>query len=154
MAIEIERKFLVIADQLPPLPEGVNIVQGYIPTTNGTSVRIRIAGEEAFMTFKRRISGINRREHEFSIPLADAQEMLNEMCLPQTVEKVRYLIPFAGLVWELDVFSGANAGLTVAELELDHEAQQLELPHWVGTEVTQDERYSNTSLALRPYSTW
>lgn len=154
MAIEIERKFLVHEGQLPTLPQGTEILQAYIPTTNGTSVRVRIAGASAFLTLKKRLSSFNRREHEFPIPVADAREIVDEMCLSERVEKTRYIIPFAGQDWELDIFKGTNKGLILAELELDHEADKIVLPPWVGVEVTQDERYSNSSLALRPYRSW
>ncbi|MFM1895286.1 MAG: hypothetical protein RLZZ385_360 [Pseudomonadota bacterium] len=154
MAIEIERKFLVQQDRLPPLTDGVDIVQGYIPTSNATSVRIRIAGEQGFLTIKQRTTGITRKEHEFAIPLQDAREMIGEMCNDLTIEKTRYLIHQDRLTWEIDVFKGANAGLVIAELELDSEDQPFERPAWLGEEVTLDPRYSNSSLLLQPHTTW
>lgn len=154
MAVEIERKYLVHEAQLPALPAGTEILQGYLPTTNGTTVRVRIAGNQACMTIKMRTSALSRREHEFPIPMEDAREILADMCFALTVEKVRYNILYRGQNWELDIFKGANHGLVMAELELQSEDQAIELPPWVGTEVTSDERYSNSSLALYPYTKW
>ena len=154
MAIEIERKFLVIPDKLPRLKDGVDIVQGYIPTTNATTVRVRIADAQGFMTIKLRTSGISRKEHEFPIPLQDAKEIIAEMCHTLTIEKTRYYLPQGELTWEIDVFRGANEGLIVAELELPREDQDFEQPDWLGEEVTLDPRYSNSSLVLQPFSRW
>jgi adenylate cyclase len=106
------------------------------------------------MTFKQRLSALSRQEHEFPIPVIDAREILASMCEGGAVAKIRYVIPFAGMNWELDIFSGTNAGLLIAELELEDELQDFELPSWVGAEVTDDLRYTNSSLALHPFTTW
>ena len=136
------------------LPRGSTIIQGYIPTTNGTTVRVRIADGKAFMAIKIRTSSLSRHEHEFPIPVDDAREILTNACPALKVEKTRYLIPFQGMTWELDIFHAANEGLVVAEIELEDELQQFATPPWVGEEVTHDERYSNSSLAIIPYSKW
>jgi adenylate cyclase len=154
MTIEIERKFLVRSDKLPELTQGVRIEQAYIPTGNGSTVRVRLAGDQAFIAVKGRASNLSRREYEFAIPVADATEMLGTVCAEARVEKRRYLLEHAGLTWEVDVFEGANEGLLVAEVELDTEDQFVELPEWVGDEVSLDRRYSNYSLALYPYNNW
>lgn len=153
MAIEIERKFLVKVDKLPRLENGMRIVQGYIPTVNGTTVRVRLAGEKAFLGVKSVASGFSRHEYEFPIPLEDAREMQREVCLA-AIEKQRYFIPQGEVTWEIDVFGGENEGLIVAEVELQSEDQSITLPDWIAEEVTLDPRFGNYSLARDPYSTW
>ncbi len=154
MAIEIERKFLVHSDQLPPLENGMPIQQAYVPTANGTTVRIRIAGDRAFLAIKADAGGISRLEYEYIIPNTDAQELLEKICSTGHIEKHRYLIPQGDLTWEIDVFGGDNQGLIVAELELTSEHQEVELPCWIDREVTRDPRFSNYSLSRAPYRTW
>jgi len=154
MATEIERKFLVNQDKLPPLPIGKKMSQGYIPTQNGTTVRVRIQDQEAFLTLKGVAAGISRSEFEYSIPLAEAESMLAEFCQGGCVEKIRYEIDHEGLVWELDIFSGMNQELIVAEIELTSEDQTFNKPDWVTIEVSDQKKYSNFALLLSPYSTW
>ena len=154
MAIEIERKYLVQRDRLPTLNDGTLIQQAYIPTTNGTTVRVRLAGQRALLTLKTPTVNLTRREYEFPIPVADAREMLNEVCSVSLVEKQRYLVKHAGLTWEIDVFEGRNDGLIVAEVEIEREDQPIELPDWVGEEVSHDPKYSNYALSAYPYSSW
>ncbi|MEZ5490622.1 MAG: CYTH domain-containing protein [Gammaproteobacteria bacterium] len=154
MAIEIERKFLVKVDRLPRLENGLRIVQAYIPTANGTTVRVRLAGEKAYLGVKSVASGISRREYEYAIPMEDAQEMLREVCLAAAIEKQRFFFPQGEVTWEIDVFNGENNGLIVAEVELQSEGQLLTLPDWIAEEVTMDPRFGNHSLARNPYSTW
>ncbi|MBT8147861.1 MAG: CYTH domain-containing protein [Gammaproteobacteria bacterium] len=154
MAIEIERKFLVIRHKLPALHNPTPIQQAYIPTTNNTTVRIRLAGQRALLTIKSRAVNLTRSEYEFPIPFEDAREMLDEVCSTNLVEKQRYLVPYAGLTWEIDVFHGSNDGLIIAEVELEQEDQQVDLPDWAGEEVSHDPRYNNHSLAMSPYSSW
>lgn len=154
MAIEIERKFLVIRHKLPALQNGTLIQQAYIPTTNNTTVRIRLAGEQALLTIKTRAINLTRLEYEYSIPVADAREILDEVCSAHLVEKQRYLVQHAGLTWEVDVFQGSNDGLIVAEVELEQEDQRVDLPPWAGEEVSHDLKYNNRSLATSPYNSW
>ena len=154
MAIEIERKFLVHHDRLPALSSGQRIQQAYIPTTNGTTVRVRLAGDTAYLGLKTRTENFSRNEYEFPIPVSDANEMLDKVCGTARIEKMRYLVTFGGNTWEVDIFEGLNAGLIVAEIELSSEAQQFERPEWIADEVTSDPRFSNFRLATIPFSYW
>ncbi|TCD01209.1 CYTH domain-containing protein [Pedobacter psychroterrae] len=152
MGIEIERKFLVKMDLWQALekPEGKHYRQGYLLNKEDRVVRIRIAGDQGFITIKGAGDGISRIEYEYEIPKSDAEEML-ERFQPEGIEKIRYRIPEgSGLVWELDEFLGANQGLVLAEIELSSQDQRFTKPDWLGQEVSEDERYSNSSLALRP----
>jgi adenylate cyclase len=155
MAKEIERKFLVNGPAYREGAEAVHYHQGYIPTLNGTTVRVRIAGEKAMITLKGRAVGFSRDEYEYAIPVADAEEMLARLCVPPTIEKVRYTLPWGhGRHWEVDEFMGDNAGLTVAEIEVGSEDEAFERPAWLGREVTGDPKYYNSALCRRPYSQW
>lgn len=155
MALEIERKFLVRGDGWRGLAEPMTIKQGYVPVEGHRTVRVRIAGARAWLTLKSPAKGIVRQEFEYLIPVADAEAMLKSIC-GNVVEKNRYRIPAADkdLFWEVDEFLGANAPLVTAEIELPDEAAAVEMPDWVGTEVTEDHRYKNDNLAEIPYSTW
>lgn len=154
MAVEIERKFLVDRAALPELTNGKKIVQGYIPTADKTTVRVRIKAEQAFLTLKGTGNGISRNEFEYEIPLSDAQQMLDEFCSDSKIEKVRYEIAFGQHVWELDVFYGKNDGLIIAEVELSDEDEVFECPDWVAEQVTGDQRYYNSQLIVSPYCEW
>jgi len=154
MAVEIERKFLVDTALLGPLAEGVEMSQGYISTGDGAVVRVRLAGERAWLTLKGPAAGFVRSEFEYPIPAADARQMIAEFCGGRVIRKTRYLREVAGYVWEIDVFAGDNAGLIVAEVELSDPAQQPPLPDWVGLEVTGDIRYRNNNLYTHPYCAW
>jgi adenylate cyclase len=152
MGVEIERKFLVNKELWQSLlkPEGKHYRQGYLLNSNDRVVRVRIAGEQGFLTIKGAAEGISRLEYEYEIPKSDAEEML-ERFQPEGTEKIRYRIPEdSGLTWEVDQFLGANEGLVVAEIELKSEDQLFSKPEWLDQEVTHDERYSNSSLALNP----
>lgn len=154
MAVEIERKYLVRDDSWREnADDGTAYEQGYLPTDGLCSVRIRIEGKQARLNIKSATLGIVRKEYEYPIPLDEAHELLDNFCA-DTVRKTRYHIPFAGKTWELDVFAGANAGLVVAEIELDSEDEQPELPGWAGEEVSDDHRYYNTELCRHPYTRW
>lgn len=150
MPVETERKFLVHADRLGELSGGQEIFQGFIPTRNLSAVRVRIAGQQAWLTIKGESHGATRLEFEYAIPLQDARQMLEELCGSEAIHKHRYLREHAGLTWEIDVFEGRHTGLIVAEVELEAEDQALELPPWVAEEVTGDPRYYNVNLASRP----
>ena len=155
MALEIERKFLVRGDAWRGLAEPVRMRQGYVPAENHVTVRVRTAGEKAWITLKTPANDLVRQEFEYEIPLADANAMLDSMC-GSVVEKNRYRIPAAepGLAWEVDEFLGVNSPLVTAEIELPSADFTVQLPEWVGLEVTDDNRYKNNRLAERPYSTW
>lgn len=156
MALEIEHKFLV-KDCWQPQDSGEYMLQGYIADSQRgagrLSVRVRIVGERAYLNLKSRISSVSRHEYEYLIPLDDARELLKNFAGP-LVEKTRYKELHDGKCWEIDVFAGDNAGLIVAELELDSETASFERPDWLGAEVTADDRYLNTSLAVKPYKLW
>lgn len=154
MGIEIERKFLVEGDAWTAVAgEGVLCRQGYLDSGKGTTVRVRIMGTHAYLTIKGATSGITRSEFEYEIPVPDAEELL-ALCGDAVVEKERYFIDHAGMTWELDVFSGANDGLIMAEIELESENQLFELPDWAGAEVSADPRYRNGYLARHPFRDW
>lgn len=153
MGIEIERKFLVKeASWKADAEPGQVCRQGYLCSGNGKTVRVRVIGEQAFLTIKGPTSGISRAEFEYEIPVDDAEAML-ALC-GDLVEKVRYFVRHAGLQWELDVFSGANEGLVLAEIELESEHQHIDLPDWAGQDVSGDKRYYNAYLARHPFSLW
>ncbi|PSF31157.1 adenylate cyclase [Aphanothece hegewaldii CCALA 016] len=155
MAIEIERKFLVKGDAWKKQAKSKLYRQGYIATKDGiTTVRIRIAGEQAFITIKGKTEGIGRAEFEYEIPLEDAVIMLDKICDRPLVEKIRYKLQIDDLVWEIDEFLGENEGLVMAEVELKDEKQQVNLPEWISEEVTHDLRYYNVNLAKNPYKNW
>ena len=154
MGVEIERKFLPAGDGWRALGEPVLLRQGYLSSNPERTVRVRVEGGQGTMTIKGKSVGATRGEWEYPIPLADANELLNRLCEQPIIEKYRRRIPFAGNVWEVDEFLGANQGLVVAEVELDAEEQQFDKPEWIGAEVTDDPRYFNSSLIRNPYSTW
>jgi CYTH domain-containing protein len=155
MAQEIERKFLVKDDSWRATAKsGVPYRQGYLSLDRGRVVRVRVKGDQGVLTIKGRRIGNSAPEYEYPIPLADAFEMLDNLCVHPLIEKVRYLVPFGGLTWEVDEFAGENQGLILAEVELDSEEQQVPLPLWAGQEVSDDPRYSNASLVQAPYSRW
>ena len=145
MALEIERKYLV--KSLPSLGAGTRTVQGYL--SFDPTVRVRLKGSHGRLTIKSRAEGIARSEYEYEIPASDAEEMFR-LCKGALIEKTRYVI---GRV-ELDIFSGDNEGLIVAEIELSSEDERVELPAWLGREVTDLRRYYNSELVLRPYKEW
>ena len=151
MAREIERKFLVSGDSWRGGPPGVRIAQGYLSLDPDRTVRIRLAGENAWITVKGRTQGITRAEFEYPIPPDDARDLL-EICLPSVIDKTRHRIDFGGHVWEVDVFHGANEGLVLAEVELDDESVHPAMPPWIGAEVSDDARYFNANLASHPFS--
>lgn len=154
MANEIERKFLVKGDGWRSLASGTEYRQGYIPTKNGSSVRVRIAGDRGFLTVKGPTKGISRLEFEYPIPVEDARTMLEELCERPQIEKTRYKIELNSLTWEIDEFSGDNQGLIVAEVELTDENQTIQLPEWIDKEVSGDSRYFNINLVKHPFSQW
>jgi CYTH domain-containing protein len=154
MPTEIERKFLVKSEEWRTLGTGTIYRQGYIATKKGTTVRVRLAGNQGYITIKGASKGISRAEYEYSIPAEDAQEMLDNLCEPPLIEKTRYKIEIAGLIWEVDEFAGKNQGLIVAEVELTDANQTIEMPDWIGQEVSDDARYYNANLAQHPYSEW
>ncbi|WP_392534870.1 CYTH domain-containing protein [Nostoc sp. C117] len=154
MAKEIERKYLVKGDSWRGLAEGSIYRQGYIPTEGKVTVRLRVVGEKSYLTIKGPTIQYSRLEFEYPIPTKDAQEMLETLCERPFIEKIRYKIEFGGLIWEIDEFDGVNKGLILAEVELSNETQQIELPTWIGQEVSDDSRYFNSNLVKHPFSEW
>jgi CYTH domain-containing protein len=152
MAIEIERKFLVTGNEWK---QGVatHFSQGYLNRDKTRTVRVRVAGDKAFLTIKGISTRFSREEFEYEIPDEDAVAMLN-LCDGPVIQKIRYVIIHNGFKWEVDEFLGANFGLVVAEIELDYVDQPFECPTWIGEEVTDDARYFNSNLATMPYSKW
>ena len=154
MAQEIERKFLVTGDEWRSRATGHRFRQGYLSTVKERTVRVRVAGDAATLTIKGITVGATRTEYEYAVPLADAQAMLDDLCERPIIEKTRHVVREGGLTWEVDEFEGANAGLIVAEVELNDAGRNIALPSWVGDEVTDDPRYFNSNLIARPYTGW
>ena len=150
---EIERKFLVDTNKWSPQGKGIAIRQGYISDDPDRTVRVRIAGEKSFLTIKGKSTGIARTEFEYEIPLEDA-EFLMTLVLNKTIQKTRYKEFVNGQEWEIDVFEGQNAGLVMAEIELESESQKFILPEWADIEVSGDKHYFNLYLSKKPYNTW
>jgi adenylate cyclase len=154
MAAEIERKFLVKGDSWRKLAQGSRYVQGYISTAKQATVRVRIVGSQGYLTIKGATVQYTRSEFEYPIPVADAQEMLDTLCDRPFIEKMRYTIAYGNLIWEIDEFAGVNQGLIIAEVELSDEKQQIELPIWIGEEVSDNPKYFNSNLVKHPFSEW
>ncbi|WP_369939561.1 CYTH domain-containing protein [Xanthomonas medicagonis] len=161
MAIEIERKFLVTGDgwraaahAVTPMAQGyINDQAALVSGAQKASVRVRIQGEEAFLNLKSRELGHTRQEFEYPIPLDDARALL-ALCVGGLIDKRRHLVRHQGHLWEVDEFLGDNAGLVVAEIELDSADEAFATPDWLGAEVTDDPRYYNVALASHPFSKW
>ena len=161
MGVEIERKFLVEGDGWRAAArEIVPMAQGYINDMGAmdrgeqkASVRVRIQGDAAFLNLKSRELGHTRQEFDYPIPVADARALL-ALCVGGVVDKRRHYVEHEGHLWEVDEFLGDNAGLVVAEIELDHADEAFVKPAWIGKQVTDAARYYNLALASRPYSAW
>ena len=161
MGIEIERKFLVTGDGWRSAArEVVPMAQGYLNDLAAmdtgrmkASVRVRIAGDRAFLNLKSRELGHTRQEFDYPIPVDDARALL-ALSVGGLIDKRRHLVEHAGHRWEVDEFLGANAGLVVAEIELDSADEAFDKPDWIGAEVTDSARYYNLALATHPYSQW
>jgi adenylate cyclase len=155
MGIEIERKFLLLNDNWrSEVTKKVKIVQGYLANTELSSIRIRLHGEIANLNIKSMQLGVYRKEFEYPIPVAEAENMLKELCIRPLIDKTRYYIKQADHTWEIDVFEGENLGLVVAEIELSAIDEKFEHPPWLGKEVSDDERYYNVSLVTHPFRYW
>ena len=153
MGTEIERKFLVVGDAWREPGAGVLYRQGYLSTHKERVVRVRTMGDKAALTIKGVSVGASRLEFSYEIPLDDGNQLL-ALCENPIIEKSRYRVGHRGLVWEVDDFHGANEGLVVAECELETEDQEIEKPSWIGDEVTNDPRYFNSNLVVRPFTSW
>ncbi|HEB92384.1 MAG TPA: CYTH domain-containing protein [Gammaproteobacteria bacterium] len=155
MATEIERKFLLLDDSWRrDADAGISMRQGYLIGAKRASVRVRISGEHAHLNIKSATLGVQRQEYEYEIPLADAGELLDTLCERPLIEKNRYHVRHGEHTWEIDVFSGDNAGLVVAEIELGSADENFARPDWLGEEVSHDTRYYNVCLVTHPYKDW
>ena len=156
MALEIERKFLVKGDGYKAMAySSSRIAQGYICSTRGRTVRVRIRDDKGYLTIKGPAgeNGLSRYEWEKELPLAEAQELM-KLCEPGMIDKVRYLVQCGKHVYEVDEFYGDNEGLVVAEIELASEDESFEKPDFIGEEVTGIVKYYNSFLMKFPYSKW
>lgn len=154
--IEIERKFLVSSDAFKNDALRKNhIAQGYLNSAPDRTVRVRIKGDKGYLTIKGKSNetGLSRFEWENEIPLADAKALLL-LCEKGIIEKNRYEVPVGKHLFEVDEFFGENEGLLLAEVELQSESEFFEKPHWLGEEVTQDQRYYNSYLSKNPFTSW
>jgi len=155
MATEIERKFLVLNDDWRGIVRSdMKIIQAYLATNESSSTRIRIQNDKANINIKSATLGITRSEFEYAIPVVDAQSMIDDLCIKPVIEKTRYIVKYMHHTWEIDVFSGDNQGLIVAEIELSSPDEAFEKPSWLGEEVSNDARYYNVCLVNNPYKTW
>lgn len=155
MGMEIERKFLVKDGSWRiEADAGWSCVQGYLCVGPPVAVRVRIMNGQATVNIKKATLAIARDEFEYPIPLEDAQALLRGLCEGYVIEKTRHRVRYGGYIWEVDVFGGENAGLTVAEIELPREDAPFERPAWLGVEVSADPRYLNSSLSRKPFGRW
>jgi len=153
MAIEIERKYLVKGDEWREIGVPVQYAQGYLLADEEITVRVRIAGDSAFLTIKGKSEGMSRKEFEYPIPLDNSHELLLLSKIP-IIEKKRSRIEWEGKIWEVDEFEGKNKGLILAEIELKSELETFSIPPWIGEEVSGDIRYFNSYLSQHPFTEW
>lgn len=154
MGLEIERKFLIKNDHWRENKiEATEIKQGYLSSAIDRTVRVRVRGEKGILTIKGKSGNLTRAEFEYEIPLDEAVSLL-KLCEKPIIEKTRYVCRYKGNSWEIDEFMGVNKGLLLAEVELESEDQTVEIPDWVGEEVSTDPKYYNSSLTANPYTKW
>ena len=153
MPLEIERKFLVISEDYQQNSKSVYIKQAYLSADENMAIRVRIEKNQATINIKSKKSERVNHEFEYVIPLDEAQSLIR-MSPYLMIEKTRHVIKYEGKTWEVDEFHGDNSGLTVAEIEFDHENEVFEKPPWLGEEVTADYRYLNSNLAKKPFGSW
>ena len=147
MGKEIEHKYLVVDEGYKAATEAsLRIAQGYLSDNPSSTVRVRIAGNQAWLTVKGRNVGDTRSEYEYAIPVADAEEMLANLCKKPIIEKTRHIVVYHGNRWEVDEFGGALKGLTIAEIELPSSSYSYDIPPFAGRNVTGDPRYYNSNL--------
>jgi CYTH domain-containing protein len=155
MGKEIERKFLINQQKWDNLtkPKGKLFRQGYLLTDKDKTIRVRATETKGFLTIKGQTIGATRMEYEYEIPVGEATELLDNFSLSE-LSKSRYEITVSGKIWEIDVFLGDNKGLIVAEIELESEDEAFDLPDWITTEVTEEEKYYNSNLTVKPFKDW
>lgn len=156
MAMEIERKFRVAGDAWRAQATRRTLLrQGYLANTARASVRVRVADQRGWLSVKAMTPGLARAEYEVAVPVEEANEMLDQLCEGPRIDKWRYIVPAGGgLDWEIDEFLGDNAGLIIAEIELESVQQDFGRPAWLGAEVTHEERYYNFRLSQHPFRHW
>lgn len=155
MALEIEHKFLVLNNSWEnEISKSIEYKQGYLSSDNKRSIRVRTSNDKAWLNLKSATIGTHRQEYEYEIPLQDGLEILSTLCQKPLIEKTRHLIPYQQHIWEVDVFSGDNEGLIVAEIELASIGESFKKPNWIGQEVSSDLRYYNNNLCKHPYKNW
>ena len=153
MNLEIERRFLINKSNFTLPKVRKSIKQGYLFSDSNQALRVRMIGQEYFLTYKYKKSAINRYEFEYSISKEDGDKLisLSEYFI---ITKDRYYREIDNHVWEIDVFHGENKGLIIAEIELEDENEKINIPNWVGMEISNDERYFNFNLSKKPYRSW
>jgi adenylate cyclase len=152
--VEIERKFLVKnQDWKKLIVEKHSIQQGYLNTDKSCNVRVRIMNNLAFITIKGKRINTARPEFEYEIPLNDAESIL-KLSKTSIIKKTRFTVNHQGQIWEIDQFEGDNQGLVIAEIELKQKDKAIGLPNWIGTEISNDERFYNLSLSSNPFKNW
>ena len=151
--VEIERKFLVTDRTIIDNVDGDTFKQGYLSVTPERTVRVRRAGDVGWLTVKSKPIGFTRREFEYQIPVEDAEDMLDNLCIGTVIAKIRHKLLHRGHTWEIDRYLTPHEGLIVAEVELDDEQEEVCLPSWLGIEVTNDHRFSNSYLSTHPNDT-
>ncbi len=155
MALEIEHKFLIKNNNWQKsVSKSTEYKQGYLTSDKNRSIRIRTSDNTAWLNIKSATIGTHRQEYEYEIPLNEGIEILNNLCEKPLIEKTRHLVHYKQHTWEIDVFSGDNNGLIVAEIELSKIGEYFEKPEWLAEEVTEDLRYYNNSLCKNPYKNW
>ena len=152
--VEIERKFLVLPGQWPKGENQIQMRQGYLADQDGLVCRVRQKNDDFYLSLKARIDSVSSYDYEYRIPAEDGITMLEKICTATPVSKLRHEVPINGLTWEIDEFQALNSGLVVAEIELPAADYPLELPQWLGSEVTEDYRYRNSALYQLPWSQW
>ena len=155
MPTEIEHKYLVIKDIWEKVipDKSVEIKQAYLLTDPEKTIRIRTKGNAGFITIKGKSSGASRLEFEYEIPIEDANDLINKFC-SNLIEKTRHIVINDNNTWEVDEFKGLNAGLIVAEIELNSEDENYLIPDWIDKNVTEELKYANSNLSIKPFSTW
>lgn len=155
MPIEIEHKFLLANESWrEEVSHTSEYQQGYLSSNPASSIRIRVSGTQAWINLKSATIGTYRQEYEYTIPVDDAKEIIENLCQKPLITKTRHFIIHQDHTWEIDEFHGENQGLCVAEIELTQVNDVFEKPAWLGKEVTDDLRYYNNNLAKHPYSKW
>jgi adenylate cyclase len=154
--IEIERKFLITSDEFKTIAFNQNrIVQGYLSSIPERTIRVRIKDKKGYLTIKGipNESGLSRFEWEKEIPIEEAKSLM-KLCEKGVIDKIRYEVKVGNHIFEVDEFYGENKGLIIAEIELKSEDEIVEMPTWIGNEVTNDLRYFNSYLSKNPYINW